>query len=52
MLVLQDVISASPNLAKMEELAITPAMDTSADADIVLLGKTARGVSIALVFIV
>ena len=51
-LILQNVISASPNLAKIEELAITPAMDTSAAADICLLGITARGVSIAIVYLV
>ena len=41
LLILQNVISACQNLAKMEELAITPAMDTSAAADIVLQGTTA-----------
>ena len=40
-LILQNVISASQHLVKMEELATTPAMDTSAAADIVLLGTTA-----------
>ena len=51
-LILQNVISASQHRAKIEELVITPAMDTSAAADIVLLGATARGVIIAIVYIV
>ena len=52
LLILQNVIFASQNLAKMEELAITPAMDTSAAADICLLGTSVRGVSVAIVYTV
>jgi len=52
LLILQNVISASQNLATMEEIVIIPAMDTSAVVDTFIMGTTATEVIIASVFIV
>ena len=44
LLILQNVISASQDLANIEEIVITPALDTSVAAIIVILGTSARDV--------